>query len=171
MNNHDALRELSALCAQLRDAEEDLKRLDEAWKAAKERVRRLVEEDIPGLMSELGVKRLVLETGETISVGFEVFAQIPKDGKQLAFNWLEEHGHGGLIKTEISVTFGRDELGIAKRIATEIVEREGRPVELDQSVHAGTLKAWLKEQLQEGQSVPLELFGARPVNIAKIKLA
>lgn len=168
--SQDTLRELSALCAQLRDAENECEALSAKLKEREAQARRLVEDDIPSLMAELGVQKLVLGTGETITVALEVYAQIPKDSKERAFAWLEENGHGGLIKTEVSVAFGREELNEAKRLAMEIAER-GRQVLLDRNVHAGTLKAFLKEQLAAGAPVPLEIFGARSVNMAKIKEA
>ena len=45
----------------------------------------------------------------------------------------------------------------------------GLQPEVKQDVHAQTLKAWLREQLEQGAEVDLELFGARPVWVAKVK--
>lgn len=167
----DTLKELSALCAQLRDEQRALEEADRVWKEHKARIFSLQTEDIPSLMTELGVTKIVLETGETITVAAEVEASLPKENleaRQAAFDWLESHGHGGLIKTEVSVTFGRDELERAKACAEEIAGRWGQAV-LDRNVHANTLKAFIKEQLREGKEIPLELFMARPITVAKIK--
>lgn len=165
----DALKQLSALCAQLRDAERESEDLEAKRKAKDAEARRLAEEDIPALMQELQVSEIKLETGEKIKVSLEVYAQISAENKQAAFEWLEANGHGGLIKTEVSVAFGRDELEYAKKCAEEISSSTGKSAEIDRSVHASTLKAFLKERISSGKDVPLELFGARPVNTAKIK--
>lgn len=166
--NQDTLVQLAMLCQQLRDAERDVDTATTALKNKLELVRRLEEDDIPSLMSELAVNKLRLETGEEISVGLEVYASIPKHGQADAFAWLEGNGHGGLIKTEVGVSFGRDELELAQAHARRLAE-QGLNATLERAVHAGTLKAFIKEQLRDGKSLPLELFGARSVNKAKIK--
>lgn len=163
-----SLGELSALCAQARETQRDIDRIEASLKAAKEQLRALVEEDIPQLMSELELKRVVLETGEAITVALEVYASIPKARAQEALDWLRAHGHGGLIRTELGLAFGRDEVARADALAQELAER-GFESTIAQNVHSGTLKAFLKEQLGSGVAVPLELFGARPVMTAKIK--
>lgn len=164
------LGELSALSAQMRDAERAVEEADAALKARKADLRRIAEEDIPTLMAELGVSKLVLETGETVSVGLEVYAAIPEAAAAEAFKWLQDNGHGGMIKTVVSVHFNREEWENARALQTRLTD-EGLEVDLDQKIHTGTLKSWLKEQLQSGANVPLDLFGARPVNLAKLKAA
>lgn len=166
--SQDALAQLTALCAQLRDAERELTAAEKQVKDREADIRRLTEEDIPALMTELGVEKIVLASGEQIKVALEVYAQIPKDSKEAAFAWLEENGHGGLIKTDVSVAFGREELPKAQALAVKLAE-EGLEPMIERTVHAGTLKAFIKERLNAGATVPLELFGARPVNTAKIK--
>lgn len=166
--SQDTLKELSTLCQQLRIAEaEGLALAAKAAEKLKE-IQRLTEEDIPALMQELQLQKIVLESGETITVGLEVYASIPAANKEEAFQWLVLNNHGGLIKTDLSLAFGREELDKAKALAAELAEKGLEPV-IDQSVHANTLKAFIKEQLKEGKEVPLALFGARSVNKAKIK--
>lgn len=168
----DALRELTMLCQQLRNAERELAVLDEQWKAKKEQLRQLSEEDIPALMTELGVKKITLETGELVEVRGGVEASIPKEDlvkRAEAFAWLEDNGHGGLIKTVVVTQFGRDELEQAKALLDQIVETTGKVAIMDRSVHPNTLQAFIKERLASGEAVPLELFNARPISKAKVK--
>lgn len=167
--SQDTLKQLSALCANLRDAEREAEGLEAKRKAKEAEARRLAEEDIPALMQELGVQKIKLDSGEEIKVELEVYAQISRENKPAAFQWLEENGHGGMIKTEVTVAFGRDELEQAKAVAQSIAEQTGKDAAIDRSVHASTLKAWLRERIKAGAVIPLELFGARPVNTAKIK--
>jgi hypothetical protein len=169
----DTLRELSALCQQLRDAEREQKDAEEALKVKKADVYRLSTEDIPTLMQELGVSKIRLETGEQIEVKQEIEASLPKEdlvARQNAFAWLEANGHGGLIKTEVTAQFGREELDKAQR-ALELLTAEypEASVMLDRNIHTSTLKAFIKERLAAGEDLPLELFMARPYNKAKIK--
>ena len=164
----DALAQLSALSRALRDEELLGENLAEQVKASAARARALAEEDIPSLMTELQLTEIKLETGEKITVTPEVYAAIPAAQREAAFAWLEAHGFGGLIKTEVTIAFGKEQLDAAKKLAAHLAE-DGFAPELERNVHASTLKAWLKEQLEKAVNIPLELFGARPVKLAKVK--
>jgi hypothetical protein len=133
----------------------------------KEFVRRLEEEDIPLAMQELGVDELKLVTGEKVSIKHDVYASLTSESKPAAYNWLEANGFGGLIKTNVSVEFGKGQIEGAESLAEDLQSR-GLPVSLGRDVHAQTLKAFLREQLANGSNVPLELFNARPISKAKI---
>lgn len=163
------LGEVGALARALTEAEDDIERIEAQLKVAKERERRLREEDLPAAMAELGLTKIKLETGETIETKLDVYCAITAAQKGVAFEWLDGHGFGGLIKSELSVDFGRDELGLAKEMAKTIAESYGKSASLSQAVAPQTLKAWLKEQLTAGADVPLSLFNARPVTVAKVK--
>lgn len=167
--SQDTLKELSSLCQQLRSAEREATDLLAKAAAKAKDIQRLTEEDIPALMTELAVQKIVLESGETITVGLEVYASIPAANKEEAFKWLVDNQHGGLIKTDLTLAFGREELDKAKALALKLSEEEGLDPVIDQSVHANTLKAFIKGQLADGKPIPLELFGARSVQKAKIK--
>ena len=180
-NNTDSLKELSVLCQQLRDAENEAESLSTKLTAAKADVRRLCEEDIPEFMSELGLKEVTLNSGEKITVASDIFLQTLVENKERVHQWLEDNGFGSIVKTIVSVMFGTQELDKAIALATKLTEDEKLTPEIIRGVHAGTMKAWLKEKLIKeteqtvnGEEitapVPLELFGARPVTIAKIKL-
>lgn len=163
----DALRELAVLCGQLRDAERAVEAAEEALKKHKADQRRIEEEDIPGLMAELGVKKLTLETGETVSCKLEVYASITEANRAKALAWLEEKGFGALIDTNVTVEFERTDREQAMEFATKLIE-EGKTPQVKEGVHASRLKSFLKERLEAGENIPLELFGARPVTLAKI---
>lgn len=169
--SQDTLSQLSALCQQLARSQRESVEAAAALKRKLEAMRRLEEDDIPSLMTELGVTEIVLETGEKITVALEVYAEFSKsesETKAKAFAWLEANGHGGLIKTDVSVQFGREELPKATALSEKLAE-EGFMPELSRNIHAQTLKAFIKEQLIAGEPVPLDMFGARSVQKAKVK--
>jgi hypothetical protein len=120
-------------------------------------------------MAEVGLDKVVLQSGEAITVKRDVYVAIPADQKAQAFGWLEENGHGALIKTEVSVAFGREQREAAVAFQ-QSCEQQGLNADVNVSVHAQTLKAFLREQLENAKPVPLDLFGARPVSIATVKL-
>ena len=162
-----SLLQLANLTRALVDAGIKVDRAEQAVKDAKEQQRVLSEETIPGVLQELGVSEIKLDTGEKLSVKQDVYASIPKDGKVEAFGWLEQHGFGGMIKTDVTAVFGRDELETAVALNDKLVA-DGMQTEFNQTVAPQTLKAWLREQLAAGADVPLTIFGARPVWVTKI---
>ncbi|HET8689560.1 MAG TPA: hypothetical protein VFM18_23365 [Methanosarcina sp.] len=162
------LDEMSALANALIEADEGVDLADKSLKAAKEKARVLREETIPSAMQELGLESLKLSTGQTLSVKQEVYASIPAGNKEEAYEWLNQHGFGGLIKVSVDAQFSRGEAEVAAVLFQELQTR-GLNVSLGQDVHAQTLKAFLKERIAEGDDIPLELFGARPVWSAKVK--
>lgn len=166
----DKLVQLADLSRALVQAEKDEAAAEEALKQKKEARRRIEEEDIPSVMTEIGVDKLRLVTGEEITVKSEVFAAIPKESKTAAHDWLFDHGFGGLIQTEVTIVFNRDSVEQAAELADELRENGFEP-EFSLGVNAQTLKAFLREQLAAGKDIPLELFGARPTKIAKVKPA
>lgn len=162
------LDEMSALARALIDADAAIADAEEALKDTKEQARMLREETIPSAMQELGVEELKLSTGRKITIGQEVYASIPAASKHAAMEWLEHNGFAGLIKVAVQTQYGKGEIESAKQLFNELNSR-GINCKFDESVHPMTLKAFLKEQISNGNNVPLELFGARPVWTAKIK--
>lgn len=162
-----SLDSMTALARALLDADASVEDAEANLKAAKERARILREETIPSAMQELGLEEIKLDTGQKLSVKQDVYAAIPTGQKEQAFTWLEQNGFGGLIKVEVTADYRKGEADAALQLFQELQER-GLQVEFGQSVHAQTLKAFLREQLANGTNVPLDIFGARPVWTAKI---
>lgn len=142
-------------------AEKDLK-------AAKDAYRRTRTEDLPELMCELGFKTLELFNGETLEVKEEVSCGITQEKAPAAYSWLEDHGFGGIIKTLVTVSFGADEFDQAVQYR-QTVEDSDYQADLKRSVHAGTLKSFVKEQLEEGNNIPFDLFSIHPYNVVDVK--
>lgn len=162
------LNEMAQLARALLDAEINIQATEETLKLVKKRAMRLREETIPSAMQELGLQKLQLDTGQTITIKQEVYASIPEENKTKAFGWLEKNNFGGLIKSVIKIEFGRDRLDEASYLCDRLQD-QGHSPEFTESVHASTLKAFLREQVIKGTPIPLDLFGARPVWVAKIK--
>jgi len=158
---------MAELARALVEADAGVDEAEGALKDAKERARVLREETIPAAMQEMGLEEVKLETGQKISIKQDVYASIPAASKGQAYDWLNEHGFGGLIKVEVSTTFAKGEQDKAITLHTTLTNMGLQP-DLDQSVHAQTLKAFLREQIAAGNNIPLDLFGARPVWTAKI---
>lgn len=162
------LDELSALAHELVSAEREVEHAEKELKDSKERARFLREESLPAAMQELGLESVTINTGEKVSIKQDVYLAIPVERREDAYGWLESNGFGGLIKMEVSVGFGKGELTKANELVDDLRDK-GLAAECSRSVHAQTLKAWANEQLRAGKNIPLDMFGARPVWVAKVK--
>lgn len=140
--------------------------LEEDLKNAKANLLKTAREDLPELMKELGLIQFKLKTGEQIEVKEDLSCGITESRKQEAMRWLNGHGFGGLIKTLVSVEFGRGEIDTAEELALRL-QAEGLPAIADEDVHPSTLKSFIKGELEAGRTVPYDLFGVFPYSFAK----
>jgi hypothetical protein len=157
----DLVNLMVAVAANVTEQEATLARLKEDY-------RRIEQEDLPELMREVGLSKLTLTNGIDVSVSEEVTAAITEERRAAAHAWLREHNFGGLIKTVVTVPFGRGEEEEARRMAERIAEEH--ECALEEKVHPQTLKAFVREQVEDGKPLPFELFGVHPFSRAKIKM-
>lgn len=163
-----SLDDLTGLARALIDAEAKVERLTLELQEAAEHVRRLKEDTIPCVMQELELEDIRLTNGQTLSLKEEVYASISKDRAPEAFQWLTVHEHDGIIKTSVTLEWGKGDLKKALKIYAQLVKKHPTAV-LERSVHPQTLKAFLRERIQSAEPFPMELFGARAVTVAKLK--
>lgn len=161
------MKELIELANLLIEKDKKISELETSLKKEKEDARRLREESIPDYMNEMGVSEIKLSNGFTVNIKDEVYCAIPASRRQEAYDWLTDHDFDSIIKTNVTSLFGKGEIENALALF-ERLRDEDLNVNLTQEVHPQTLKAFLKGQLQNGADIPLELFGARPVQTAKI---
>lgn len=131
-------------------------------------IRRIEEKDIPELMTELGMKKFVLEDGSEVSVKPYYSASIDKERQDEAFLWLNEHGFGDLIKNVVTTQFGRGQETLAEHFANEVAAK-GYNAATKKWVEPMTLKAFVKEQYEKGTNIPNDLFGVFVGQKASIK--
>ena len=137
---------------------------------AKETRRKLQEEDVPSMMEELQLTSFKLQTGETVGWKPDVRLEMDNMKKDEAYNWLEEHDFGGLIKTVVGVQFGKGELEKAKGLLAQLIELGYSEPSLKRDVHYQTMCAFLREQIEKGTDMPLEsIFGAVAIKKATVK--
>ena len=154
----NSLKEMSDLCAEQVSLQEEVKQLEEQLKAKKQAVNKLSLEIIPAKMSELGLESLTLKDGSSVEVKQLVQAAIPVPRREEAFKWLRDRGHGDLIKNEIYTSFGMSEDSIANEFIDKVKSLGYQPIQ-KLSVHPMTLKAFVREQINEGSELPMDTFG------------
>ena len=161
-------QELSELCTRLLELQKQITRCEENIKNLRSEERLLSENEIPNLMQQAGISSLKLIDGSSVSFKPEYYAKIPISKIDEAFNWLSSNGHGDLIKNEVSLKFGRSEDNVANSIVEDL-KSKGHNVSQKKKVEPMSLKAFVKDEIQKGNNLPMDLFGVYVSNKTTIK--
>ena len=165
-----SLERVSMLSQQLRDAKAEVKKLEGNLITAKAKVTRIEREDLPELLKELRLKSVELEGGGKVTVDDDLECHITEENRPAAHAWVKKRGDEGIIKVGLFVEFDRDEYQAAMALAAQVRKLTNKPVEVKESIHHMTLKAYIKELLKKKVKVPIDLFGLHPFPKAKLKL-
>jgi len=142
--------------------------VEQHLKAHRKALYEITDQRLPEALEEMGLQKFTLTDGSEISIKPIYAASIPKNRKEEAFQWLRDHGYGDLVKNDVTVTFGRGEDETAKDFISLCSTQGFVPSQLEK-VESMTLKAWLRERVETGDAVPLDLFGAFISTRATIK--
>lgn len=160
-------KNLSGLVRSLRNVEQQIADTEQHLKTLKAEKHKLSVELIPSLMDEMGVERIDVD-GVTVSRKMMVHASIPVDRREDAFSWLREQGLDDIIKNDVIVSFGKGEDNIAGDVIGMLEERGFEP-STKTHIHPSTLRAFVKERVETGKPIDLDMFGAFVANTAEIK--
>lgn len=163
----DLAKTLSGLIKELRGVEDQISDAEQHLKDLKAIQKRLSHERIPDLMDEMGVERLDVE-GLTVSRRTIVSASIPVERKDEAHAWLRQEGLDDIIKNDVTLSFGRGEDNLAGDLVGRLRE-EGFDPSTKTHIHSSTLRAFVRERVEEGKPIDLDMFGAYVANAAVIK--
>ena len=167
-NSADELSNVARLAEAQNKAQENVNRLEEELKAAKEELRKYAEKLLPEEMEKLGLSTYNTTSGISVSVKEQIRATLSPENRPKGFAWLEEHGFGGLIKSNVVVPFKRNEIEEANKLVEKLGE-EGKLANLERKVEAQTLMAFVREQLAQGKDIPIDVFGVFRQRIAKVE--
>ena len=164
----DQLDSISKLANEAASLERKIADTEQLLKDHKQSLHKITDEQLPEALETMGLQKFTLKDGAEIAVKPIYAASIPKDRKEEAFQWLRDHEFGDLVKNNVTVTFGRGEDTIAKDFVNMCGSQGFTPSQLEK-VEPMTLKAWLRERVEAGDAVPLDLFGAFISQRATIK--
>lgn len=165
----DALTAVREGISDLIAAEELVTQLEDDLKAAKKQKQFLATSKLPDLMAEIQSDHFS-HAGFDIKVSDFVSGSIPKaeDRNKLAIKWLEDNEGAGIIKTEVSLIFGRSQHNEAADLAGQLLS-DGYTPDLKSSVHAGTLCKFAREKLENGEEIDTDVLGLYVGRVAKVK--
>jgi hypothetical protein len=142
---------------ELREKSEELSRMQADVKIVEDRIQRISSELIPGLFDEIGLSQVSLADGARVSIKTDYSASITEAKKEACFAWLKSQNLDSVIKSKLEVEFkkGENERSEALR---EVLDGMSLKYKEKKGVHPQTLKALVKEQIQESVDFPQELF-------------
>ena len=165
--NDNKLDAVSRLANEASKMEAQIRELENKLKEEKSSLRKITDEQLPEALEEMNLQKFPLVDGCEISIKPIYSASIPRDRRDEAYAWLRENDFGDLVKNNITVTFGRGEDEKAVEFQGLAAKNGFEPVQLEK-VEPMTLKGWLRERVEAGDAVPLDLFGAYISNRATI---
>ena len=136
-----------------------VKELEEKFKEEKKKLLKMTDEDLPALMTEANVLEFKLNDGSKITIKAQYGGSIKVDNRPAAYEWLREHGHDDIIKNTVSCQFGRGEDDLASSFKA-FAEKEGYVPSQTEKIEPMSLRAFVKERVENGDEFPMELFGA-----------
>lgn len=155
----------------------NMEELEKQLKVLKERKSQIESREIPDLFGEIGVDVIGLPDDNCDVIVRPYYkANIPAswdpDRREQAFRWLDENGHGDVISVTVSVDFQRGEKALADElvnlIRTKFSGANSHQVKTVMGVPWTTLTALVKEQVEQGEAIPLDTLGATVGQVAKI---
>lgn len=162
----EQLQVVSSLADQQLALERNLEQLEEEVRRVKNLYVKVSQVDLPDAMAAINMSQFKLNNGASIDIKKGVDASIKVADKPTAFIWLREHGHGAIIKNEFKIPFGAGEDADAERLDA-LLKEQNFEFNSSISIHARTLQAWARAQLEEGNEIP-EAIKVYEYSVAKV---
>ena len=162
------LSSISAMANDLLALELKIEETRTELKALEQQHRLIAEGALPEALQAANLAEIVLSDGTKLSSAPFYKGHISEKNRPAAVQWLMDNGHGGIIKNEVLLKFGRDEDERAQATIASLQQR-GLSPSVRQGVHPQTLNAFVKEQLTNGRDLPPILFGIYVGSRAKIE--
>ena len=168
LDKTENIRSLADQVEKLNELQKRIELQEDNLKNSKKQFDYLSAEVIPTMMAEMGLSHLKLMDGSSVDVKPNYSASITIANRDAAFQWLRDNNLGDIIKNEISVSFGRNEDNKAADYASLASERGYQPTQ-KLKVEPMTLKALVRERIENGKEMPVELFNIFVGNKTTIK--
>jgi len=168
LDRTENIKSLASQVKSLKELEDELKADEESLKNKKKEIERISGEVIPTMLSEMGLSSLKLADGSAVDVKPYYAANISLKNREAAYNWLRSNGLGDIIKNEITVSFGRDEDNKATTYVN-LAKGQGYQPTQKLKVEPMTLKALVRERIENGKDMPTDIFNVFVGNRTTIK--
>lgn len=154
-------------------ADSDVLAAEEEVIRARHRSAQLREREIPELMSKMGATKIAhgdieVELEKVVHGGMPSYDKDPA-GYEHAIKWLQDNGHGAMVKDIIAVPLSTDSEDEAVFLR-DWLQAQGYEFNEKPSVHPSTFKKWMREMMEAGKPLPTEMFNIHEQKLAKISV-
>jgi hypothetical protein len=157
--DQEGLHTVASMAVAIKNKEAEIEDREVKLKKEKNALLKMTDEDLPTMLAELGLSSMTLDDGSNVTVKQTYGASIRVDDKPQAFEWLRDNGYDDIIKNQVLCVFGRGEDDQASAFQALAIQ-QGLAPEQKTDIHPQTLRAFIKERVENGDDFPMELFGA-----------
>lgn len=170
MPSTEKMQEIGDLVSKMVDLETEVDDIQEKLKEKNKKLQELQFNKIPDLFDEFGLSKLALLDGTKIEIKRSYAASITDANRKDCFAWLKKNKHDSLIKHEIIAKLKKGEIKEAKEML-KLLKKQGVTFVDKQGIHPQTLNSFVREQIENGENFPQELFKVFPIRKAKVQAA
>ncbi len=168
----NALTQIKETAEQQEVAEKKVAEAENDLKLAKKELVRISEKVFPELLNDLEMTEDITVAGIRVQLIEKLRGNISVANKVEAFKWLNDSGHGHIIRRQIIIEFAKDEEKWAEKFMRDCRQRKKQlNMTVKRNVHHTTLKSWCQEMLEKGKDLPLELLGVFLQTFTKVSRA
>lgn len=145
-----------------------LTKIEEEQTKTQKQLNEILQQQIPEIMGQCGLLSFKMENGTVLTLKDFCSGSLPKEPgpRAIALDWLRKNGGEPLIKTELSLSFGKGEDKKAQTLVKKL-NKEGLNPSIEVGVHASTLQAFAREKLESGDPIDLKVLGLYSGRVAK----
>jgi hypothetical protein len=143
----------------MKEKELAIKRLKNELEQYEKQYNDLSSFEIPFLMSEIGLQSFTLSDGTHFVVKPILQISLPVSDQlrvEIADRWLTDHGHGGMVKTNIDVSLPKASQRLPE--IEQALSNLGVEYSIKKAIHPMTLKGWGNEMERNGMVIPEDIF-------------
>lgn len=151
---------LSDLANQQIAVEAELAMLEELMKRKQAELKELQFVRIPQRMLDLGMRNFKMTNGAAVEIKKFYSCSLSEEDparKEEALKWLKRTGHGNIIKHVFTATLGNEADALVASLRG-FLNKKSISHKDSKSVPNPTLKAFMKEQIENAREFPLDLF-------------
>lgn len=162
---------ISKYLIEMEEVQAEAEKLEESLKEKRDRIKTISEVLIPELFDTIQMTSVTLKSGEKVQVMETYAAGIIKKNQEECFKWLKEHKHDGIITHEVRAKFKKGDEKKVKQLL-DFVNKSKILVNDKKTVHPQTLKAFVKEQIENEATTkvefPRDLFSVFTIKQTKV---
>jgi hypothetical protein len=164
----DTITEIVKLAEEMIEIDRQIDQLKTMLKTKEDQFKQISSNELPVMMSQVGLSRFALAGGPTIAIKPVLILNVPPQHRMEDVDtWLTKQGHGGMVKTNIEVPFGKETsrlLDIKQALDDLKVDYN-----IKKTINYMTLNAWGREMEGNNMVIPEDLFNVYRNNITVIE--